>query len=205
MFFKLPFFCKGSRFSTAVFCEHSLLLKLYGGKITIDYVQRMEKLMTEDEKFMSLAIEEAKKAEAEGEVPIGAVIVYEGKVIARGYNQREAREETLSHAELIAIEEANKVLGSWRLEGCTLYVTLEPCPMCAGALIQSRMERVVYGAWDPKAGCVGSLMNLLEEERFNHQVAWTGGILEEECRLLLSNFFKRLREEKSRKVQERKV
>ncbi len=152
--------------------------------------------MTEDEKFMKLAIEEAKQAEAIGEVPIGAVIVHKGKVIATGHNKRETTERTLSHAELIAIERANEVIGSWRLEDCTIYVTLEPCPMCAGALVQSRMKRVVYGASDPKAGCVGTLMNLVTDERFNHQVEWTKGVLEEPCRLLLTDFFKQLRQRK---------
>lgn len=153
--------------------------------------------MTEDEKFMHLAIVEAKKAEAMGEVPIGAVIVYNGEVIGTGHNRRESTQTTLSHAELIAIDEANKQLNSWRLEDCTIYVTLEPCPMCAGALVQSRMKRVVYGAKDYKAGCVGTLMNLVTEERFNHQIEWTSGVLEEECSSLLTDFFKRLRKKKS--------
>lgn len=151
-----------------------------------------------DEQYMSLAIEEAKKAEQMKEVPIGAVIVYKGEVIGKGYNVREATQKTLSHAELIAIQEANKKIGSWRLEECTLYVTLEPCPMCAGAIIQSRIKRVVYGARDMKAGCAGTLMNLLEEARFNHQAEVTHGILEEECRLLLTNFFQQLRQTKKK-------
>lgn len=155
--------------------------------------------MTDDEKFMRLAIEEAKKAEAMGEVPIGAVIVHQGEVISMGHNVREATQSTLSHAELIAIEKANERLNSWRLEDCTLYVTLEPCPMCAGALVQSRMKRVVYGAKDEKSGCVGTLMNIVAEERFNHQVEWTSSVLEEECSSLLTNFFKRLREKKAKK------
>ncbi|HEY4599859.1 MAG TPA: tRNA adenosine(34) deaminase TadA [Cerasibacillus sp.] len=151
-----------------------------------------------DEQYMSLAIEEAKKAEQMNEVPIGAVIVYNGEVIGKGYNVRESTQRTLSHAELIAIQEANKKLGSWRLEDCTLYVTLEPCPMCAGAIVQSRINRVVYGATDPKAGCAGTLMNLLEEERFNHQVDVTHGVLEEECRMLLTSFFRHLRQAKKK-------
>src|SRR5690625_4754285 len=150
----------------------------------------------EDEKFMRLAINEAKKAAEMNEVPIGAVIVYDNKVISTGFNVRESSQSTLSHAELIAIERANEVIGSWRLEDCTIYVTLEPCPMCAGALVQSRMKRVVYGASDPKAGCVGTLMNLVTDERFNHQVEWTKGVLEEPCRLLLTDFFKQLRQRK---------
>jgi len=152
--------------------------------------------MDEDRKFMRLAIDEAKKAEQIAEVPIGAVIVYKGEVIARGYNKRESNQVSLNHAELIAIARANKQLGSWRLENCTLYVTLEPCPMCAGALVQSRIERVVYGAKDPKAGCVGTLMNLVTDQRFNHQVDWTSGVLEKECSYLLTDFFRRLREKK---------
>src|SRR5699024_845356 len=133
------------------------------------------------------------------EVPIGAIIVYEGEVIATGYNKRETSQQSLSHAELIAIERANEQVGSWRLEDCTLYVTLEPCPMCAGALVQSRMKRVVYGAKDPKAGCVGTLMNLVTEERFNHQVEWMSGVLEVECSDLLMNFFRRLRNKNRKK------
>src|SRR5699024_1279046 len=155
--------------------------------------------MTTDEAYMRLAIAEAEKAEAIDEVPIGAVIVYEDEVIARGFNKRETEQISLGHAELIAIEAANEQLGSWRLEECTMYVTLEPCPMCAGALVQSRLERVVYGASDPKAGCVGSLMNLVEDSRFNHQVEWTSGGLEGECADLLTSFFRRLRNKKAEK------
>lgn len=149
-----------------------------------------------DEKYMQIALKEAEKAEKKGEVPIGAVIVHEDKVIATGYNHRETTQTTLSHAELIAIEKANKVLNSWRLEDCILYVTLEPCPMCAGAIVQSRIKRVVYGASDPKAGCAGTLMNLLQEDKFNHQVEVTSGVLKEECSALLSDFFRQLRKEK---------
>lgn len=149
--------------------------------------------MNMDELFMNKAIDEAKKAEVMNEVPIGAVIVYNDKVIASGANVRETSQKTLSHAELIAIEKANEQIGSWRLEDCTLYVTLEPCPMCAGAIIQSRIKRVVYGAPDPKAGCAGTLMNLLEDARFNHQVEVTSGLMEDACGRLLTDFFKRLR------------
>ncbi len=145
---------------------------------------------------MQLAIEQAEKAREIDEVPIGAVIVYEDEVIATGYNVREHSQDTLSHAELIAIQQANQKIGSWRLEDCTLYVTLEPCPMCAGAIVQSRIKRVVFGAFDPKAGCAGTLMNLLEEERFNHQAEVTAGVLEKECSELLTNFFKALRKRK---------
>lgn len=146
---------------------------------------------------MKLAIEEAKKAEQIDEVPIGAVIVRDDEVIGTGYNLREKTQTTLSHAELIAIEKANQKLGSWRLDDCTLYVTLEPCPMCAGAIVQARIKRVVFGAYDPKAGCAGTLMNLLEEDRFNHQVEVTRGMLEEECRLMIQGFFRKLRQRKS--------
>ncbi|MFD1039915.1 tRNA adenosine(34) deaminase TadA [Virgibacillus byunsanensis] len=149
-----------------------------------------------DEMYMREAMNQALKAQAIGEVPIGAVIVFKDRVIATGYNVRETEQTTLSHAELIAIEEANENIGSWRLEDCTLYVTLEPCPMCAGAIVQSRIKRVVYGATDPKAGCAGTLMNLLNDERFNHQVDVEKGILKEECSKLLSNFFRELRNKK---------
>lgn len=152
--------------------------------------------MNKDEQYMQLAIEEAKRARKRGEVPIGAVIVHNDKVIATGYNIRETSQSTLSHAELIAIRQANNAVGSWRLEDCTLYVTLEPCSMCAGAIVQSRIQRVVYGAADPKAGCAGTLMNLLQEDRFNHQVEVTKGVLETTCSQLLTTFFRTLREQK---------
>ncbi|WP_411954391.1 tRNA adenosine(34) deaminase TadA [Alkalibacillus sp. S2W] len=146
--------------------------------------------------FMDEAIEQAKQAEAIGEVPIGAVIVYEDKVIATGYNQRETSQLSVAHAEMIAIEAANQQIGSWRLEDCTLYVTLEPCPMCAGAIVQSRIPHVVYGATDPKAGCAGTLMNLLDDDRFNHRATVTSGVKEAECASLLTDFFRRLRKQK---------
>lgn len=152
---------------------------------------------------MALAIEEAKKAEKINEVPIGAVIVYKGEVIGTGHNIRESSQQTLSHAELFAIQEANQYLGSWRLEDCTLYVTLEPCPMCAGAIVQSRIKRVVYGAVDKKAGCAGTLMNLLQEQQFNHQVEVTSGVLQTECRALLQDFFRHLRKEKRKQIDNR--
>jgi len=148
-----------------------------------------------DDIFMKMAIEEAKKAEKIGEVPIGAVIVYKNDVIATGFNVRETTQSSLSHAELIAIEKANKKLSSWRLEDCTLYVTLEPCPMCAGAIVQSRIKRVVYGAYDLKAGCGGTILNLLQMEAFNHRVDLTSGVLERECSSLLKRFFKKLRQQ----------
>ncbi|MBP2078565.1 tRNA(adenine34) deaminase [Oceanobacillus polygoni] len=149
-----------------------------------------------DEKFMEAAIGEAQKALTLNEVPIGAVIVYNDEIIAKGYNLRESSQTTLSHAELVAIQEANEKIGSWRLEDCTLYVTLEPCPMCAGAIVQSRIKRVVYGATDPKAGCAGTLMNLLNEPRFNHQVELTSGVLQTECAALLTDFFRAIRKRK---------
>lgn len=150
----------------------------------------------EHEKFMMAAIEEAGKAAAIGEVPIGAVIVRNGEIVGRGYNLRETQKDPTLHAEMIAIREASEKLGGWRLIGCTLYVTLEPCPMCAGAIVQSRIEQVVYGARDPKAGCAGTLMNLLEEPRFNHQVPVKEGVLAEECAQLLKDFFRGLRKKR---------
>ena len=148
------------------------------------------------EKYMKDAIRQAKKAAALGEVPIGCVIVHEGKIIARGYNRRNTDKNTLSHAELNAIRKASRKLGDWRLEGCTMYVTLEPCQMCSGALVQSRIDEVVIGCMNPKAGCAGSVMNLLQIDGFNHQVKITQGVLEEECSEMLSTFFKELREKK---------
>ena len=145
---------------------------------------------------MRLAINEAHKAKALGEVPIGAVIVKEGQVIARAHNLRETLQQPTAHAEHIAIERASEVVGSWRLEECTLYVTLEPCVMCAGTIIMSRIPKVVYGATDPKGGCSGSLMNLLEQPQFNHRATVEKGILEEECAELLRSFFKEIREKK---------
>ena len=155
--------------------------------------------MTADEKYMKEAIRQARKAYALGEVPIGCVIVCGDKIIARGYNRRNTDKNTLSHAELNGIRKASGKLGDWRLEGCTLYVTLEPCQMCAGAIVQARIDRVVIGAMNPKAGCAGSVLNLLEMDGFNHKVQVTRGILEEECSTMLSDFFKKLREEKARK------
>lgn len=149
-----------------------------------------------DEQWMRFAIEEAKKAEQIGEVPIGAIIVYNEEIIGRGYNRRETEQNALLHAEMIAIEKACERLNSWRLEDCTLYVTLEPCPMCAGAIVQSRIPRVCYGAADKKSGCAGTLMNLLTDERFNHRAEVKQGLLESECASLLQMFFKRLREKK---------
>ena len=152
--------------------------------------------LTQDEKYMKQAIKQARKAEALEEVPIGCIITYEGKVIARGYNRRNTDKNTLAHAEISAIKKASKWMGDWRLEGCTMYVTLEPCQMCAGALVQSRISKVVIGSMNPKAGCGGSVINLLQMSQFNHQVDVERGVLEEECSEMLSNFFKELREKK---------
>ncbi|HJB36006.1 MAG TPA: tRNA adenosine(34) deaminase TadA [Candidatus Blautia merdipullorum] len=157
------------------------------------------KQVTADERYMKEAIRQARKAYALREVPIGCVIVCGDKIIARGYNRRNTDKNTLSHAELNGIRKASRKLGDWRLEGCTLYVTLEPCQMCAGAIVQARIDRVVIGTMNPKAGCAGSVLNLLEMEGFNHKVQVTRGILEEECSKMLSDFFKELREEKARK------
>ncbi|MBA2879664.1 tRNA(adenine34) deaminase [Anoxybacillus kamchatkensis] len=152
--------------------------------------------MRNDEYYMRLAIEEAKKAENIGEVPIGAVVVYNDEVIARAHNLRERDQRSIAHAELLAIDEACRKLGTWRLEEATLYVTLEPCAMCAGAIVLSRIKRVVFGASDPKGGCAGTLMNLLQEPRFNHQVEVVSGVLAEQCGEMLSEFFRRLRQRK---------
>lgn len=149
-----------------------------------------------DEKYMKEAIRQAKKAYAIGEVPIGSVIVYEDKIIGRGYNRRTTDKNTLAHAELIAIRKASKKMGDWRLEGCTMYVTLEPCQMCSGAIVQSRMSRVVVGCMNPKAGCAGSILNLLQMEEFNHQAELETGVLGDACSQMMKTFFKELRESK---------
>ncbi|TJY38934.1 tRNA adenosine(34) deaminase TadA [Cohnella pontilimi] len=149
--------------------------------------------MLEDERWMREAIWQARLAEELGEVPIGAVVVQGDQVVGTGYNLRETQKDPTAHAEMIAIRMASERLEAWRLLDCTLYVTLEPCPMCAGAILQSRVERVVYGASDPKAGCVGTLMDLLQDNRFNHRSPWTSGVLHDECASLLTNFFRRLR------------
>lgn len=152
--------------------------------------------LTDDEKFMKAAMREAKKAWKLDEVPIGCVIVYEGKIIARGYNRRNTDKNTLSHAELNAIRKASKKLGDWRLEGCTIYITLEPCQMCSGAIVQARITRAVIGSMNAKAGCAGSVLNILEMSEFNHQVDVTRGVLQEECSEMLSEFFRELRAKK---------
>ncbi len=154
----------------------------------------MAAIMSIHEKYMREALKQAKKALTLGEVPIGCVIVHEGRIIGRGYNRRNTDKNTLSHAEITAINRASKKIGDWRLEGCTLYVTLEPCQMCAGAIIQARIPEVVMGCMNPKAGCGGSILNILEMPEFNHQASVTRGVLEQECSSLLKEFFTRLRE-----------
>lgn len=146
-----------------------------------------------NENYMREALKEAKKAMKIGEVPIGCVIVYQDKIIGRGYNQRNKKKTTLAHAELIAINKASKIIGDWRLEDCVMYVTLEPCQMCAGAIVQARIKKVVIGTMNPKAGCAGSILNILQMEEFNHQVEIETGVLETECTQILQTFFKELR------------
>lgn len=150
------------------------------------------------ENFMKEAIKEARHAEEIGEVPIGAVVVFDGQIIGRGYNRREIDQQATAHAEMMAIQEANMKLGNWRLENCQLFVTLEPCPMCSGAIILSRIEEVYYGPSDPKGGAAGTLFNLLEDKRFNHQSYVEKGVLEKESSELLKSFFKKLRENKKK-------
>ena len=154
--------------------------------------------MTTDEKYMKEAMRQAKIAWALEDVPIGCVIVQNDKIIARGYNRRNTDKNTLSHAELNAIRRASKKTGDWRLEDCTMYITLEPCQMCAGAIVQARVGRVVIGAMNPKAGCAGSILNLLEMPEFNHQVKVERGVLQEECGAMLTEFFKELRQKKKK-------
>ena len=155
--------------------------------------------MTQEEKYMREAIRLTRKAAALKEVPIGCVIVHDGKIIGRGYNRRTIDKNVLAHAEIIAIKKACKKIGDWRLEGCTMYVTLEPCPMCAGAIVQARIPRVVIGCMNPKAGCAGSVLDMLHEEGFNHQVETETGLLREECSQMLKDFFKTLRAEGKKK------
>lgn len=154
------------------------------------------KNFTEDEKYMYEAIKLARRAARIDEVPIGCVIVHEGRIIAKGYNRRNTDKSTLAHAEIMAIRKASKVIGDWRLEDCTLYVTLEPCQMCAGAIVQARIPRVVMGTMNAKAGCAGSVINILQMEQFNHQVEVTKGVLAGECREMMQSFFKQLRDNK---------
>lgn len=156
------------------------------------------KKLTSEEKYMRAALREAKKALALGEVPIGCVIVADDKIIARGYNRRKTDKNTTSHAEVNAIRKASKKTGDWRLEQCTMYVTLEPCQMCAGAIVQARIPKIYIGTMNPKAGCAGSLINLLQFPAFNHQVEIESGILKDECAAILTGFFKEMRDKKKK-------
>lgn len=157
-----------------------------------------------DEKYMKEAMKQAKKAYKQDEVPIGCVIVHEDKIIARAYNKRNMKKNPLAHAEIMAINKAAKALGDWRLEECTMYITLEPCQMCAGAIVQARIPKVVIGSMNPKAGCAGSILNLLQVAQFNHQVEIVSGIMEKECTEMLQNFFKELRKKKDLLKKQRK-
>lgn len=174
-----------------------------GAGVSENKEKGQRKMTDTDAKYMKEAIRQAKKAYAIGEVPIGCVIVRDGKIISRGYNRRTIDKNTLAHAELAAIKKASKKLDDWRLEGCTMYVTLEPCQMCAGALVQSRIDRVVVGCMNPKAGCAGSILNLLQMPEFNHQVELETGVLEEECSQMMKDFFRELRETKKLKNREK--
>jgi Cytosine/adenosine deaminases len=147
----------------------------------------------EDEVWMRLALEEARRAAEGGDVPVGAVVVRDGQVIGRGHNRREQDGDPTAHAEILAIRAASETLGAWRLTGSTLYVTIEPCPMCAGALVLARIDRLVYGAADPKAGAAGSLWNIVQDERLNHRLQVTAGVLEDECREIIQSFFRERR------------
>ena len=164
----------------------------------------MARIVNDQEKYMKEALKQAKKAYALGEVPIGCVIVHEGSIIGRGYNRRNTDKNTLAHAEITAINKASKKIGDWRLEECTLYVTLEPCQMCAGAIVQARIPEVVMGCMNPKAGCAGSILNILEMPEFNHQVAVTRGVLEQECSDMLKLFFTELRIRNKQEKEARK-
>jgi tRNA(adenine34) deaminase len=159
----------------------------------IDFLQT--EVAGEDERWMRLALKEAEKAFESGEVPVGAVVVHENRIIGRGYNQTEGLKDPTAHAEIIAIGAAASYLQSWRLTDCSLYVTLEPCAMCAGAMVLARLDRLIFGPYDPKAGACGSLMNIVWDSRLNHKVAITPGVLAGECRAILKSFFQRLREE----------
>lgn len=182
------------RFDMLTKSERRRLARLKRKVEAIKEEERKEKEQnTVDSEYMREAVKQAKKAAEIGEVPIGCVIVKDGRIIARGYNRRNKDRSTLSHAEIRAIRKASKVLNDWRLEGCTLYVTLEPCQMCAGAIVQARIPRVVMGCMNPKAGCGGSVLNVLQMKEFNHQVEVKRGVLEKECSEVLSGFFKSLR------------
>lgn len=159
--------------------------------------------MPDNNKYMRAAVQQAKKAYKLGEVPIGCVIVYQDKIIGRGYNRRNTDKNTLAHAEISAIKKASKKMGDWRLEDCDLYVTLEPCQMCSGAIVQARIKKVIIGSMNPKAGCAGSILNILQMPEFNHQVEIERGVLEEECSNMLKDFFKELR--KRNKLEKKRL
>lgn len=158
--------------------------------------ENSEESMEKDQEYMQQAIRLAEKAAGQDETPIGAVIVWKDQVIGEGYNRRNTEGNPLCHAEIEAINQAARVIGDWRLEECTIYITLEPCPMCAGAIIQARIPRVVIGAMNPKAGCAGSVLNILQEPRFNHQAEVESGVMEQECKALMQQFFANLRQRK---------
>jgi tRNA(adenine34) deaminase len=159
----------------------------------IDFLQK--KAAADDERWMKAALKEAEKAFESGEVPVGAVVVYENRIIGRGHNQTEGLKDPTAHAEIIAIGAAASFLNSWRLSDCSLYVTLEPCAMCAGAIVLARLDRLIFGPHDQKAGACGSLMNIVQDGRLNHQVSITSEVLTEECSVLLKSFFHKLRKE----------
>ena len=182
-------------------CQKSKIRYNKRQEIKRQELEKHMRKMTIEEHYMKEAIRQAKKAAALKEVPIGCVIVYDGRIIARGYNRRTVDKNVLAHAEIIAMRKACRILGDWRLEDCTMYVTLEPCPMCAGAIVQARIPKVVIGCMNPKAGCAGSVLDMLHEDGFNHQVETKVGLLGEECSQMLKDFFKALREEGKRKKQ----
>jgi len=163
----------------------------------------LSEIVHDDIFYMKKALHQAKRAMALGEVPIGCVILYQGRIIGRGFNLRKSKHTTLAHAELTAIRQACRHIGDWRLEGCTMYVTLEPCQMCAGAIVQSRLDRVVIGTDNPKAGCAGSILNLLQMKEFNHQVEITRGVLKEPCSEILQEFFRQMREREKERKEDR--
>lgn len=181
----------------------NIIINKKGNKVYMEKSDMIDEITKNDEKYMRQAIKQAIKARNNQDVPIGCVIVYDGKIIARGYNRRNADKTTLAHAEILAIRKASKYIGDWRLEDCTMYVTLEPCQMCAGAIVQARIPRVVIGCMNPKAGCAGSIINLLDMKEFNHQVEVKRGVLGDECSAMLKDFFAWLRESrKAGKKQE---
>jgi tRNA(adenine34) deaminase len=172
------------------------LFKNFG--YNLDGLEGRMEFLPEQIHFMKLAYRQAKRAYEKGETPVGAIVVKDGIVIARAYNKREMLQDPTAHAEVIAIKKASKKINSWRLSGCDVYVTLEPCPMCAGVMIQARIKNVFFGAKDPKAGVVGSVMDLLSMEKFNHRVHAYGGLMEKECAALLTDFFENLRAKKKK-------